>query len=713
MSDVNPETGELFRPGETCWRVAHVDRGAFVIDGADYYKAFRESVLQAEHSVYLLAWDLAEGIDMVRDGFDDGFPTRVGDFLYAVLDAKPGLRIHILLWDYSMIYIAERDWLPFTRWRREPHPRLFVEQDNALPMGASQHQKIAVIDESLAFCGGLDFSFWRWDTTEHKAFDPRRHDPKGDPYQPYHDTELALTGGIVATLAELCAYRWRRATGRTLPRTAGEAGRRIWPEGVEVDFSGVRAGVALTFADYGREPGVRQIENLHLEIIRNARRYLYLENQYLSSHTIAQAVAGRLREENGPEVVLLLTKDTGKWIQEGTMGVMRERLLEILGEADNYGRLGVYYPYVVDPDGYESQVYIHAKLIIADDRLVKIGSANLSNRSMRVDSEVDIALMAEDGAEWPPARSLLHRLLAVHFGCCPAEIERALAAAGSVNGAIRELGKRGGGHTLLDFDYGCSGSLQRKLADTQILDPDEPIDPGHWLRATLWKRMPDTERIRWSTFLRYAGAAAAGLVLLWGLGQGWFHGLDPAALAAFAEDARTSVWAVPAGIALVAAAGMVALPLNAVLVLLVLVLGPWRAYLCGLAGGLLGAAALFGAARLFGAGFVRRLAKEDVDSLSQQIGARGLWSVALLRILRVAPFPVLNLVAGASHLKFGAFLRGSLVGMAAGMFVVVLLTGQAARAVAMPSVWNWGLFALAAGATVFGVRTLRRLVRWR
>ena len=100
-------------------------------------------------------------------------------------------------------------------WRK--HRRLHLFMDGSHPPGASHHQKIVIIDQSLAFVGGFDLSKWRWDTPQHDPNDKRRIDPNGDSYPPFHDLQFMVSGPVVKDLNDLFCQRWQNATGHSLP----------------------------------------------------------------------------------------------------------------------------------------------------------------------------------------------------------------------------------------------------------------------------------------------------------------------------------------------------------------------------------------------------------------------------------------------------------------------------------------------------------------
>lgn len=656
----------ILQPGHNAWRVERAGRLAFLIDGKNYYRAFRSALLQARERVVLLAWDLHSEIELERDDRDDGYPREFGAFVNAVLDDKPQLEMHVLVWDFSMIYAAEREWKAFSRWLRDPHPRLHFWRDDRVPFGASHHQKIVLVDDALAFTGGLDLAAWRWDDPAHVPKDPRRTDPQGEPYEPYHDVQVALTGEAARALGDLCAERWKRATGDELPRVDDPPDEAPWPEGVETDARDVDVAFSRTFAPFEPYPAVTEVEELHLDVIRSAEDYIFFENQYLSSRLLVDAIIERLREPDGPEIVLIITADTHGWLEEGTMGLHRDRLLERMHDADEHGRLRVRYPRVRNEEGESEQVYIHAKVIVVDDGFVKVGSSNLSNRSMRVDSEIDLAV--EDRPDL--ARGLLHRLLAMHRGTTPEVIEAKRREHGSLRGVVDDP-SISETHTFEPLDFQLSSSVERNIADAQLFDPPVPIDPDYWV-----KRMVEREQrpnvMRRITIV--AALVAVGLAIALFAKWGWFDGFDRETVTQVLESVSTSPWAPLVLIGLIFAAGLTGLSLNAILVAAAVVLGPWTAFACSLLGGQLSAIVGFWLGRVFGRPLVAKLGHEKVQSLSRKLGDRGLFSVAFVRVVPLAPFVVINVVAGASHLKFSTFNLGSVVGMTPGMLGVVLLT---------------------------------------
>ena len=143
----------LLKTGRNCWRIEQVDRLSFLIDGAAYFAALRAAMKKARHTIYILSWDINSQLKLVRDTGDDGYPEKLGEFLDALTKKKRNLNIYILNWDFAMIYSVGREWFPIYQLDWKTNPRVHFCLDNYQPVGASQHQKLVVIDDMLVFVG--------------------------------------------------------------------------------------------------------------------------------------------------------------------------------------------------------------------------------------------------------------------------------------------------------------------------------------------------------------------------------------------------------------------------------------------------------------------------------------------------------------------------------------------------------------------------------
>lgn len=215
-----------------------------------------------------------------------------------------------------------------------------------------------------------------------------------------------------------------------------------------------------------------------MDIVSRARRQLYIEAQYLASFRVADAIAARLQEEDGPEVVVICTRSSHGLIEKLVMGSNRDRVIRLLKRADRANRLRVYYPVVPGPKvsgsaaDSEVEVLIHSKLMIADDDVVRIGSSNLNHRSEGLDSECDLLFEAENREHRQAVADLRNRLLAEYLGTAPATFATACAQSGSMIEAIDALNE--GVRGLREFAIELSGSVS-PVRGTAFFDPARPF----------------------------------------------------------------------------------------------------------------------------------------------------------------------------------------------------------------------------------------------
>ncbi|MCK6498586.1 MAG: phospholipase D-like domain-containing protein, partial [Nitrospira sp.] len=570
-SESTASSSRILTCGRTCWRIEPAEQAAFLIDGEAYFKAFRDAALQATHSILIVGWDLDTQIELVRGaGAAQGLPTKLGEFLTALLRRKRRLRVYVLNWDFAMIYALEREWMPtaHTGWRR--HRRLSYQVDGQHPLGASHHQKIVVVDDTVAFAGGLDLSKSRWDTSAHAKQDARRVDADGRPYAPFHDVQMLVSGQVAAALGDLARQRWWNATGRRLPRPAPRPLRDVWPADVPADVVDCQVGIMRTQPAFAGQAEVREVERAFLEAIRGAHRSLYIESQYFTANAIGRALAARLAEQDGPDVVLVLRHNSDGWLEQQTMDTLRARLLHDLVLADHYGRFRVYAPTVPGTQGVEC-VAVHSKLLIADDEVLCLGSANLSNRSMGLDTECNLGLEAQGQAHVRDAiAGLRHRLLGEHLGVEPERVAEEARRRGSLVQAIDAL--RGGERSLeeVGFEKGASSS---SIPEPLLVDPERPIAADDLLDTVVHqggRRQLGRRLIAGYSLL----ALVALLALLWRwtpLGE-WIDVEAGVAQLQTLGHGPTGFLTLMSGYLL---GGLLAVPITVMIVVTMLAFGPW------------------------------------------------------------------------------------------------------------------------------------------
>lgn len=461
---------------EGIWRYAKAERASVIVDAADYFLLMQDAMLKARKRIFLIGWDFDTRIHLThgRRGWQRPFrrehPSRLGSFIGWLVRHRPELDIRLLKWSVSVVQFLLRGTMfwDVLRWAR--HKRISFKFDTAHPVGCSHHQKIAVLDNRLAVCGGIDMTDKRWDTRKHRENDPRRRGVDGRKYCPWHDATMMMEGEVAAALAELGHGRWERAGGGDIPRI--EPSRdSLWPERLPVQFEDVEIGVARTRATYRDCDEVREIKALYLRHFREAKHFIYAESQYFASRAIAEAIIARLQEPDPPEIVIVHPANADGWLEQQAMDHARAELVRVIEAADAQDRFSLWVPYV-----NETPIYVHAKLMVVDDLVLRIGSANLNNRSMGLDSECDVMIdsrRAGNEHAAAPIATLRQSLLSEHLDLDEGRVVELLERHGSMRLLIETEGNPDGRY-LKRYRPPELTEPERKLAESQLLDPEHP-----------------------------------------------------------------------------------------------------------------------------------------------------------------------------------------------------------------------------------------------
>jgi len=687
----------ILKAGHNCWRLSHADKAAFLIDGAAYFEALAKALEQAQRTIFITAWDIDSRIQLLRrDGSATG-PTTLGDFLNAKTKRTPGLEVYVLTWDFPMLYIREREWLPIFNLGWKTHRRIHFHLDDEHPIGASQHQKFIVVDNRVAFCGGLDLANSRWDTPQHRLDDPRRKDPDGKPYRPFHDIQMIVDGNAAATLGELFSDRWKWATGDRIDLNQS-ASADPWPKNLVPDLKDIQAAVARTLPAYKGRDEIREVEKLYLESIGAAKKTIYIENQYLTSAKIAEALGHRLTQNQGPEIVIILPRESSGWLEQSTMDALRARILKGLFNADRHHRLRVFYPALGDG---KTSVYVHSKLMIVDDRLAIIGSANLSNRSMGFDSECNLALETEGNADASAAIvSLRNRLLAEHLEASIDTVSVAFAGQTSMIKTIESLSAPKRRLENLDYTHRLPIDGASIIPDHELLDPEAPVALDRMMDRFV---QDENGRTRIKQVIKVTGV----LLVLLALAAAWRWTplsdlLNSENLAAWARQIRSSPLSFLEVIGAYVLGGLIMIPIFLLIGVTAMVYSPIWGALYALSGCVLSAWVTYLIGSGLGKQMVRKLIGQKLNRLSCQMAKKGILTVVIIRNIPLAPFTIVNMIAGASHIKLKDYLIGTALGMLPGILVITLFADRLLHSVQNPGWINSLIVAALAAAMIFG-----------
>ena len=671
----------LLRPGHNVWRIERAKRAAVLVDAANFFAAVRQACLKAQRSILVVGWDIDSRTHLVGASgrATDGYASDFAEFLSELVRTRPDLHVHLLLWDYSLLYAGEREPLPRLSlgWRTPDRVTLCI--DNTVPFGSSQHQKIVVIDDALAFSGGLDITIRRWDTPAHSAENHARVDPAGHPYRPFHDVQMMVDGPAAQALALLARERWCHANGGApLVEPIGDP----WPESHPADFTDVDIGIARTQPRYNGEAAISEVQALFLDSIDQAQRHIYIENQFLTSWLIADRLAERLRQNPELEIVIVAPRSHDSWVEKRTMRNGRIRFARHVRAAGGE-RVRLLYP-SVEQGAKRTDTMVHSKIMIVDDRFLRVGSANLNNRSMGADTECDLAIEAKSDAERASILRLRNRLLGEHCGVDEAEVAKALARHGSLVRAAGELRARG--HSLHPIDDGEPDDDAVMEFAERIADPPRPLRPARLARHLL---------ARFAPVVAVLGIilVVLGIALAWRY-TGLSHVITAERIRDFMAAAKGQAWAILLVVPLFVLAGVLAFPLNMLILATAAVFGPWLGMLYGGAGAICSAMVMFlVGSRLGRQALERRLggrAKRALDGVRKQ----GVLAVVALRLLPVAPFTFVNLAAGAGGIRFVDFVLGSVLGLMPGLALLSVMGDRIISILSNPTIGDIALVVL-------------------
>jgi len=387
--------------------------------------------------------------------------------LLQLAEERPELDIRLLIWKSALPISASQEFFPHKARKWFEGSRVQFRLDDQVPFGACHHQKVVVIDDRLAFSGGGDISIDRWDTPGHLEVDLRRIMPDQACHDPRHEVMMMVDGAAARALGEHFRARWRIGAGEPIAGPP-DAGGDPWPDHVPPHLIDAQVGIARTAPAWRKHPPVEEIRRLMLACIAEARKTIYLENQYFTSPVITEALARRLAEPEGPEVVLITTGASPSWFDQLTMDNARRAMVWRLRAADVFGRFRAFFPTTAEG----SRIIVHSKTSVFDDRIVRVGSANLNNRSFGFDTEIELAVECEGEEAQRNLAAFRDRLVSHFLGVTGDAVAKARAERGLV-AAIDDLNRDG---RLAEIDPGRRTRFAEFVATYHLGDPTSVAD---------------------------------------------------------------------------------------------------------------------------------------------------------------------------------------------------------------------------------------------
>jgi len=296
---------------------------------------------------------------------------------------------------------------------------------------STYHEKVVIVDNSCAFIGGMDLAGKRWDTSHHLYNNFLRTDHHGHEYFPVHDLQIVISGSVVKDLKRILHNREDAQFDLKM-----KVSHKLWPDDFPSELDDVDVAIMRT----DPKVGACEIERFYEDAIRVAKDYIYIENQYISCNSLTELLCQRLREENGPEVIFTIPYSYRGGFECAIYTKSRNRSIRMLKASDLHSRLSICYPKLAG-NNKSKYMIVHSKLLIVDGRLMSIGSANLNNRSLRVDNEINLGFeaLSKEHKTAKFVSGCLSRLLSEHLDINELDFLNKLHTLGSVLNTIRHF----------------------------------------------------------------------------------------------------------------------------------------------------------------------------------------------------------------------------------------------------------------------------------
>jgi phosphatidylserine/phosphatidylglycerophosphate/cardiolipin synthase-like enzyme len=347
-------------------------RAELLVDGAYALPRIAEEIAGAKRHVELAGWFFSPDFRMGTGG----------PGLRALLaDAAERVDVRVLAWAGAPLPLFHPDRREVRQMRDElvAGTRISMALDAKERPMHCHHEKLVIVDDTVAFVGGIDLTSFGGERLDHSVHPPR--DGLG-----WHDACFRLEGPIVADVGAHFRLRWREVGGDALPdpkRTAP------FDDGTTVQL--VRTVPENIYR--GLPAGEFSILESYVRALESAQQYVYLESQFLWSPELIAILSEKLRNPPRDDfrlvVLLPVHPNNGTDDTRGQLGVLVDAAKRG-GDETRFLACTLYQP---GPGG--DPVYVHAKVGIVDDRWLTVGSANLNEHSLFNDTEVNVVTCDE------------------------------------------------------------------------------------------------------------------------------------------------------------------------------------------------------------------------------------------------------------------------------------------------------------------------------
>ncbi|GAC16246.1 VTT domain-containing protein [Aliiglaciecola lipolytica] len=668
-----------------------------VVDCANYYRALHEAIEKAQRSIFIVGWDIDSRVRLLRGEEEKAseLPSVISELINLKASENPDLRVYLLRWDSSLAFFGMREIWAKEVWDEKTPENVHTVLDGSIPMGGSQHQKIVIIDDELAFSGGMDVAVHRWDTREHRLVEPERDDGDGS-YGPFHDVQVAVSGPIVKELSKLVRWRWNRLVDETQQITESTEQRHpdntdqlpnCWPQSVKPLLENIDCAVSQTIPFMDDVEPVQEVRKMLLALIEQAEEFIYIENQFANRGEIAEALNRRLKACPKLRVLIVSSYQPKGTMETEAYWAGRIDFKRILENGIEDERVLVAYSGSTNKEGVEGQKRVHAKVMVIDDAYFVIGSSNLSNRSMSLDTECDLTFVASTEKHREQIAWFRNDLISEHAGWSVEDVQSFIDGENTFKQLTQCKEKYAYCLHEADDKIFTDQSLQQLL--TPIGDPQEPIVPSIPLFNGKRLSIPNPSKrglVITATIVIIALLVGGGYLLSQNVD--W---MSKDHLQALLESLRDSPWAIIAVCGIYIIAGILFFPVTVLSLAVAMVFGAVWGVIYGMAGVMASTAVLFFFGHLIGDKGLRSFIGPKINKIDKKFAENGIFGVAVIRMIPIAPFSLVNLVAGISSIKLVYFLAGTFLGMLPPMIIKGVVGGSIADIIRDPTPKHIGL----------------------
>lgn len=640
-----------------------------MVCGKAYFEDLKRSMLAAKRSVLICGWSL--NLDTVMD--EEGTT-----FKNLVFSLPENVSIKILIWDYIIFYVGDRD--PFLPLKMAFQNKKNVEfqRFDFHPIMSSMHSKMVVVDEEVLYLGGIDIDLERRDGQYNLTKDPARRLRDGKTYQPFRDYVLKFNGPAGKRFASFFNELWNSQRDQKSELSGPLKGSK--------DDNVFFARTVPKFKD---NPKDYSSYYLHKWLILKARKYIYIENQYLTSESIVRLLIKRLSEPEGPEVVLVVSYGKMPVLEKISMGALLTESARKLFDNDPHGRLKIYALF----SGKGGQfVKVHSKCLLVDDEYLKIGSSNINDRSMRFDYELDVLVRGEAAAR--NKKKIFSTLLT-------------------------------DGKDELVFEPGLGATFEKarvrwgKLVEVRdILHERSPfVEYKDYLpldkkQMTFFEKtgqiLLEKSALRRINYKLLAGALALVLILTGALvvepGEAKER-LDQFIVWLEVQNGFGLMAMFFAGYLLL---GAMFFPLNVYIFLCGAYFDTFDAFALAVSGATASASLSYAIGAWFKTEIHAESRIKKLNQLRRLLKKNSLKTIVFLRMVPIAPFPLVNLICGKFGVGFPRYFLGTLLGVAPGSFVLIFMEKRLFDLIQSPEVFDFVLLALLGALGVYGAKMVRK-----